>query len=36
MLRDSRANWIMGYFGKLGCNSSMELELWAGYLIIEG
>ncbi|KAG5564215.1 hypothetical protein RHGRI_000421 [Rhododendron griersonianum] len=31
LFRDSKGNWILGFFGKLVCDSSLEVELWAIY-----
>ncbi|XP_058189471.1 uncharacterized protein LOC131307071 [Rhododendron vialii] len=31
VIRDSSGNWILGYYGKATCTSSLEVEIWAIY-----
>ncbi|KAI8558233.1 hypothetical protein RHMOL_Rhmol04G0074400 [Rhododendron molle] len=31
LFRDAKGDWILGFFGKLNCESSLEAELWGIY-----
>lgn len=32
VFRNDAGAWILGFYGKLECNSSLEAELWAMYI----
>lgn len=31
IFRDTKGDWILGYYGKLNCESSLEVEIWGIY-----